>query len=89
MEQDQLLEEFLRVLGNMSIVIKYDRGNFHSGFYRYREQNCLYLNRKSDTETKLKTIIEGLSDDAFSEMQENTELKRLIDEAEKSNIIKK
>lgn len=48
------------LIEKLSITIKYDRGNFKGGLVRYHEDDLLYLNRKDNPETKVKTIINEL-----------------------------
>ena len=60
MEQEKILQRLLEYMDELSISVKYDRGNFVGGVVRYREDDYLYLNRKDDPETKIKTIINEL-----------------------------
>lgn len=48
------------LIEKLSITIKYDRGNFRGGLVRYHENDLLYLNRKDNPETKIKTIVNEL-----------------------------
>lgn len=57
---EQLLEALIKLLEQMDITIKYDRGNFRGGLVRYRDKDYFYLNRRSDPEHKINTIISEL-----------------------------
>ena len=60
MEQDKILQQLIEFIEELSITVKYDRGNFIGGVVRYHEDDYLYLNRKDDPETKIKTILSEL-----------------------------
>ena len=42
------------------MTVKYDRGNFTGGLFRYHKDNIFYVNRKEDIDHKLQTIINEL-----------------------------
>ncbi len=58
--QEEVLKQLLDLLEKLSINVRYDRGFFHGGLVRYKDQLYLYLNRKSETMQKIETIISEL-----------------------------
>ncbi len=59
-KNEQILEALIGLLEQMDITVKYDRGNFRGGLVRYRDKNYFYLNRRSEPEHKINTIIAEL-----------------------------
>lgn len=60
MEKEQLLEQLISIIEQLSVTVKYDRGNFKGGLVRYHEDNYFYINRKADIDVKIQTIINEL-----------------------------
>ena len=57
MTEDKKLNLLVSFLESIDINVKSDRGNFKGGMVRYYDDKYLYLNRKLDTESKIKLII--------------------------------
>ena len=60
MDKEALFNQLLGLLEDLSVTVKYDRGNFTGGLFRYHEDNFFYVNRKEDIDHKLQTIINEL-----------------------------
>ena len=72
MVPDKQLQVLISFLENRDINVKSDRGNFKGGLVRYYNDRFMYLNRKLDTEAKIKLIIQEITDlnldkDAFDD----------------------
>ena len=85
MEKEQLLEQLILIIEQLSVMVKYDRGNFKGGLVRYHTDKYFYINRKADIDVKIQTIINELKQvqipdelltseikDAFPELLETT-----------------
>lgn len=59
-QQEEVLRQLLELLEKLSINVRYDRGFFHGGLVRYKDQLYLYLNRKSETTQKIELILDEL-----------------------------
>lgn len=60
MDKEKLYEQLLDLIEHLAVTIRYDRGNFTSGLVRYKEENLFYINRKTDIDHKIQTIINEL-----------------------------
>jgi len=79
MEQEELLRRLLRMVEDMAITVKYDRGNFKGGLVRYHKNDFLYLNRKDDTEAKINTIVNELANRNIPPELMTSEIRKLLD----------
>lgn len=78
MDQDKELQQLIDFVQEQSITVKYDRGNFMGGVVRYREDGFLYLNRKDDPGTKIKTILSELPQLPVPEAEWPAAIKEII-----------
>lgn len=62
MTTDKKLETLISFLENNGITVKSDRGDFKGGIVRYHDDKFLYLNRKLDTEARIKLIIDEIKE---------------------------
>ena len=62
MDKEKLFAELVALLEELSVTVKYDRGNFRGGLVRYREDNLFYINRKADMDVKLQNIVNELKE---------------------------
>jgi len=60
MDKEKLLNQLIEIIEELSVTVKYDRGNFKGGLVRYHEENIFYINRKADIDAKLQTIVNEL-----------------------------
>ena len=78
-KQLQILVSFLE---NRDINVKSDRGNFKGGFVRYHNDRYLYLNRKLDTESKIKLIIKEIEELNLNKDEFDDEILNILKEYE-------
>ena len=45
LEKENILSELQNILEQLSIKLKYGRGYFDGGLYRYKDESVIYLNR--------------------------------------------
>jgi hypothetical protein len=60
MDKEKLFTDLLALLEELSVTVKYDRGNFKGGLVRYREDSLYYVNRKADIDAKIQNIVNEL-----------------------------
>ncbi|KAA3608427.1 MAG: hypothetical protein D8M58_19285 [Calditrichaeota bacterium] len=78
MNNDQTFQKLVSFLESNDITVKSDRGNFKGGIVRYYEDKYLYLNRKLDTESKIKLIIKEIEDLNFDASEINEDILEII-----------
>ncbi len=78
MNNDQKLQKLVSFLESKDIPVKSDRGNFKGGVVRYYEDKYLYLNRKLDTEAKIKLILSEIKELNFDENEIEEDVLELI-----------
>ena len=60
MDTEKTLQDLLDLLGQLSIEVKYHRGNFRGGLVYYNGNKYFYLNRKDDAKTQISLIVSEL-----------------------------
>ncbi len=65
MDTQKVLQDLLRLLEELSIEVKYHRGNFRGGLVYYNGSKYFYLNRKDDTETQISLIASELKQNSL------------------------
>ena len=75
MDKEQLLQQLLEIIEELSVTVKYDRGSFKGGLIRYHEDNIFYINRKADIDAKLQTIVTELKQVQIPESLVSPELR--------------
>lgn len=78
MNNEQKLQKLISFLESNNITVKSDRGNFRGGLVRYHEDTYLYLNRRVDTEAKIKLILKEIQDITFDESDVDEEILLLL-----------
>ena len=71
MTDEQKLKKLISFLEGIDIGVKSDRGNFKGGLVRYYDEKSIYLNRRLDTEARLRLIVNEIKqlniDESFDE----------------------
>ncbi len=60
MDKEKIFADLLTLLDELSVTVKYDRGNFKGGLVKYREDSLYYVNRKADIDAKIQNIVNEL-----------------------------
>ncbi len=55
-----LLEKLEQLFSELGYVVRYERGNFQSGYCIVRSQRIVVINRFFDTEARINTLLEIL-----------------------------
>lgn len=78
MDENRILEELIVLLEKNSIPVKQDRGDFKGGLIRYHDEQIFYMNRKLETATKIKLILEELKNMNISKEHLSEELRHYL-----------
>ena len=78
MSNDQKLQKLITFLESKDITVKSDRGNFKGGLVRYYEDKYLYLNRKLDTNAKIKLIVKEIKEFNFDHNEMGDDILAII-----------
>ena len=57
---EEILKELELLLNELSIELKYGKGNFQGGFCRYKDRKILYLNRTQPIDHNVSIIVSEL-----------------------------
>jgi hypothetical protein len=60
LEKKAILSEIENILEQLSIKLKYGRGYFNGGLYRYKEESVIYLNRMHSVEKHIDILCKEL-----------------------------
>ena len=60
MEKKEILTELQNILDLLSIDLKYGRGYFDGGLYKYKNQSVIYLNRTHTIEKHINILCQEL-----------------------------
>ena len=78
MEENSIFKELESVLKQLSIDLKFGRGYFEGGFYKYREKRIIFLNRAFSAEQNNEIIIRELKNINLNGINISPGLKDLI-----------
>ena len=56
MEDNEILENLEKLLGELGIAIRYEKGDFSGGFCRYKDNKQLIINKSLETARKINII---------------------------------
>lgn len=70
--------ELQQLLKQMDIKLKYDRGYFRGGFYRYKDKKTIYLNRADSVDHYVSIIVSELKDMDLSTVSLSPSLKEVL-----------
>ncbi len=74
MENEEIFKEFLDILKQLSIELKYGRGYFEGGVFRYKEQSVLYLNRAHSIDRHIEIVSKELKKFDLGRIKINPEI---------------
>ena len=82
MNSEEILNELESYLESIDITLKYGRGYFKGGFYRYRDKMYIYLNRANNPENHVELIISEIKRLGFLETKQNPFIEKLLSRVE-------
>jgi hypothetical protein len=77
-KEETIFEELLTLLKALNIRVKYERGVFNSGFARYKDDKCFYLNRKSKIKNRITLIVNELKQMEIPQELLSDDLKKIL-----------
>lgn len=60
MEQEKILDELESLLANLAIELRYEKGDFVGGFYRYKDRQQIVINKDLTINQKIRIIAQEL-----------------------------
>ena len=60
MDDESILENLERLLADLSIEVRYEKGEFVGGLYRYKDKKQLLINKALTTEQRVNIIANEL-----------------------------
>lgn len=82
MEENEVLENLEKLLGELGINLRYEKGDFSGGFCRYKENKQLIINKNLETTQKINIIaLELKSNIDFEEIYIIPALREVIENA--------
>ena len=60
--KEEIFSELKEVLARLDIKLKYDRGYFQGGFFRYKDKKTIYLNRADSVDHHVSIVLSELKD---------------------------
>lgn len=82
MEKEEILTELQNILGQLSIDLKYGRGYFDGGLYRYKDQSVIYLNRTHTVEKHINILCQELKNYNLEGIELNPEIRIYLENPE-------
>jgi hypothetical protein len=82
MNNELVLKELENLLDKFSIKVKYSRGYFKGGIYRYRDKKVLYLNKAQKPDEHIDLIVSEIRNLNIEGINQNPLLKRLLASSE-------
>jgi hypothetical protein len=79
-QREDELEKLIALLQKLSVKVKYDRGSFLGGLFRYHDRQCFYLNRRHTVDEKIGIILNELRQTSIPEEILDDELRELLKE---------
>ena len=82
MEKKEILAELQNILSQLSIDLKYGRGYFDGGLYRYKEQSVIYLNRTHTIEKHINILCQEIKNYGLEGIELNPEIRVYLENPE-------
>jgi len=82
MENNELFKELEKILTQLSIDLKFGRGYFNGGLFRYKEQSVIYLNRAHSIDRHIEIITNELKKINLENMEINPGIREYLERPE-------
>jgi hypothetical protein len=77
--KEEIFSQLQDVLVQLDIKLKYDRGYFKGGFFRYKDKRTIYLNRAESVDQHVLTIVSELKDLDLSNVSMSPSLREIME----------
>jgi hypothetical protein len=81
---EEIFSQLQGVLEQLDIKLKYDRGYFKGGFFRYKEKRTIYLNRAESVDQHVLLILSELQDMDLSHISMSSSLREIMQSSPES-----
>ena len=78
MSTDEIIKELENLLNQLSVELKYGRGYFDGGLYRYRDNKCIYLNRANSDQHNLAILLSEIKKMEWQNLECKPSIKELL-----------
>lgn len=82
MEKKDIVTELQNILDQLSISLKYGRGYFEGGLYRYKDQSVIYLNRMHSIDKHINILCHELKKYNLEGININPEIRVYLENPE-------
>ncbi len=82
MEKKDILTQLQNILSHLSIDLKYGRGYFDGGLYKYKDQSVIYLNRTHTIEKHINILCQELKNYDLEGIELNPEIRIYLENPE-------
>jgi hypothetical protein len=76
--KEEIFSQLQEVLEQLDIKLKYDRGYFKGGFFRYKQKSIIYLNRAESVEQYISIILSELKNMDLSNVSMSPSLRAIM-----------
>lgn len=84
MDNNDIFKELQNILKQLSIELKYGRGYFEGGLFRYKKQSVLYLNRAHPIDRHIEIISKELKQFDLGRIEINSEIYGYLERPEEN-----
>ena len=85
MTQEAILQGFETLIQNLSIDLRYEKGEFEGGLCRLQNKNLFIINNKLPVENKIKIIAAELRSLQLNHIYIRPALRKIIEEGQEDN----
>jgi len=82
LEKENIIAELQNILGQLSIDLKYGRGYFEGGLYKYKDQSVIYLNRTHTIEKHINILCQEIKNYDLGKIEINPEIRIYLENPE-------
>jgi len=82
LEKEEIFTELQNILDQLSIDLKYGRGYFEGGLYRYKDQSVIYLNRTHTIEKHINILCQEIKNYDLEGIELNPEIRIYLENPE-------
>jgi hypothetical protein len=84
MQNAEIIKELEKLLKQLSIEIKYGKGYFEGGLYRYRDYKSIYLNRANSEEYNIEILLAEIKKMDWQSLECNPVVKELLTKSDQN-----
>ena len=82
MEKEEIFAELQNILDQLSVDLKFGRGYFEGGLYKYKDQSVIYLNRTHTIEKHINILCQEIKNYDLEGIELNPEIRIYLENPE-------